>query len=299
MTKAWCQSKPTPAWCQPITTGVATNTGTAVLANRVEATGRGSLCTQGGEPPPPPSHRAAGRWPPTYHVHGGAAERGRHHVALEVPGKAEVGCGRRGRKQGGPGTHGPAAQHRTAQRPAARAAPILTRMLLGLARRPLGLDSRMFCGFRSRWMMPLLCSSRMAPAICCRKSRMVSSLSVRMAVGRRRSGAASLLGRGPRGPSLLGGPPARRHSHRRHVLLCTPGCPGPPICGPIWHLPPHTPPAQLRPAQHHLPAWQPLLLPSTPCPLLSFITSQQQLKARPAIGGPALSSGPGPQTVEG
>lgn len=68
-------------------------------------------------------------------------------------------------------------------RPAGRASPIFTRMLLGLARRPPGLDSRMFWGFRSRWMMPLLCRSRMAPAICCRKSRMVSSLSVRMAVG--------------------------------------------------------------------------------------------------------------------
>lgn len=39
----------------------------------------------------------------------------------------------------------------------------------------------MFCGFRSRWMMPLLCSIFMAPAICWRKSLMVSSLSVRIA----------------------------------------------------------------------------------------------------------------------
>lgn len=43
----------------------------------------------------------------------------------------------------------------------------------------------------------------------------------------------------------------------------------------------------------------PLLLSSTPCPLLSFITSQQQLKARPTAGGLVMSSGPGSHTVEG
>uniref|UniRef100_M3Z671 Uncharacterized protein n=1 Tax=Mustela putorius furo TaxID=9669 RepID=M3Z671_MUSPF len=94
-----------------------------------------------------------------------------------------------------------------APRPAL-ASPILTRMLLGLARRPPGLDSRMFWGFRSRWMMPLLWSRRMAPAICCRKSRMVSSLSVRMAAGRGSEGSARYQGEGLQAPQA----PAQRPS---------------------------------------------------------------------------------------
>ena len=51
-------------------------------------------------------------------------------------------------------------------------------VLLQCDLRPSGWDSRMFWGFRSRWMMPLDARTRMAPAICCRKTRMVSSLSV-------------------------------------------------------------------------------------------------------------------------
>lgn len=39
-------------------------------------------------------------------------------------------------------------------------------------------DSRMFCGFRSRWMIPLLLRMRMAAAICWRKTLSVSSLRV-------------------------------------------------------------------------------------------------------------------------
>lgn len=39
----------------------------------------------------------------------------------------------------------------------------------------------MFWGFRSLWIMPLACRTRMAPAICCRKTRIVSSLSVPLA----------------------------------------------------------------------------------------------------------------------
>lgn len=150
-------------------------------ATQGETTGWGSALDTGGDPAPvwmeAPFDRAMqqGLGVATYHVHGGATKCGCHHVALQVPGEAEVGCrqgemceGGRLRPLGPPGRSHPAS-------------PILTRMLLGLARRPPGLDSRMFWGFRSRWMMPLLCRSRMAPAICCRKSRMVSSLSVRMA----------------------------------------------------------------------------------------------------------------------
>lgn len=42
-------------------------------------------------------------------------------------------------------------------------------------------DSRMFWGFRSRWMIPLLLRMRMAAAICWRKTLSVSSLSVPLA----------------------------------------------------------------------------------------------------------------------
>lgn len=39
----------------------------------------------------------------------------------------------------------------------------------------------MFWGLRSLWIMPLACRTLMAPAICCRKTRIVSSLSVPLA----------------------------------------------------------------------------------------------------------------------
>lgn len=58
-------------------------------------------------------------------------------------------------------------------------------MLLKWDLRPGGCDSRMFWGFRSRWMIPLACRTRMAPAICCRNTRMVSSLSVPLAAAAR------------------------------------------------------------------------------------------------------------------
>lgn len=293
MTRACCQSKPTPAWCQPITTEVA-NSGKAVLANRAWRSHASGLSSGHGEGSPAPPPR-----PPTMYM-GEPQSVAAIMLLWRYRAKPKSAVGEKARKQSGPdpGPPRPAAQRPAAQRPAAQASPILTRMLLGLVRRPLGLDSRMFWGFRSRWMMPLLCSSRMAPAICCRNSRMVSSLSVRMAVGRRRSGAASLLGQGPRGPSLLEGPPTWCHSHRRHVLLSTPGCPEPPICGPIWHLPPHTPPAQLRPAHRHLPAWQPPAAVQHTLPLAQFhyFSAAAQGRAhslRPCDGLQAWSSNSG------
>lgn len=60
--------------------------------------------------------------------------------------------------------------------------PILMQVLLVWDLRPAGWDSRMFCGFRSLWIMPLACSTLIAPAICCKNTRMVSSLSVPLAV---------------------------------------------------------------------------------------------------------------------
>lgn len=36
--------------------------------------------------------RQQGLWVATYHVHGGATKCGCHHVALQVPSEAEVGC---------------------------------------------------------------------------------------------------------------------------------------------------------------------------------------------------------------
>lgn len=36
----------------------------------------------------------------TCHIHGGAAEGGGHHVVLEVPCEAKVGCGERGNSSG-------------------------------------------------------------------------------------------------------------------------------------------------------------------------------------------------------
>ncbi len=42
-----------------------------------------------------------------------------------------------------------------------------------------------FWGLRSLWRIPLLCRTFMARAICCRKTRMVSSLSVPLAEGQR------------------------------------------------------------------------------------------------------------------
>lgn len=63
--------------------------------------------------------------------------------------------------------------------------PILMQVLLKCDLRPGGLESRMFCGFRSLWMIPLACRTLMAPAICCRKTLMVSSLSVPLAADKR------------------------------------------------------------------------------------------------------------------
>lgn len=54
--------------------------------------------------------------------------------------------------------------------------PSLMQMLLGLALRPVLYERRMFWGFRSRWMMPLLLKTLMAPANCCSNTRIVSSL---------------------------------------------------------------------------------------------------------------------------
>ena len=59
--------------------------------------------------------------------------------------------------------------------------PILRQVLMGLDLRPSGWHSRMFWGLRSRWRMPLLCRTFMAWPICCRNTRMVSSLSVPLA----------------------------------------------------------------------------------------------------------------------
>lgn len=59
--------------------------------------------------------------------------------------------------------------------------PILMQVLLVWDLRPAGWHSRMFCGFRSLWIMPLACSTLIAPAICCKNTRMVSSLSVPLA----------------------------------------------------------------------------------------------------------------------
>lgn len=63
--------------------------------------------------------------------------------------------------------------------------PSLMQVLIGLKRRPCGWQSRMFCGLRSLWRMPLPCRTFMAWAICCRNRRMVSSLNVPFAVSRR------------------------------------------------------------------------------------------------------------------
>lgn len=60
--------------------------------------------------------------------------------------------------------------------------PILMQVLLECDLRPGGLESRMFWGLRSLWIIPLACRTLMAPAICCRKTRMVSSLRVPLAV---------------------------------------------------------------------------------------------------------------------
>lgn len=49
-------------------------------------------------------------------------------------------------------------------------------MLLGLDLRPVLYERRIFWGFRSRWMMPLLLKTLMAPANCCSNTRIVSSL---------------------------------------------------------------------------------------------------------------------------
>jgi len=54
--------------------------------------------------------------------------------------------------------------------------PILMQVLLEWDFRPAGWDNRMFWGFRSLWMIPLAWRTLMAPAICCRNTRMVSSL---------------------------------------------------------------------------------------------------------------------------
>ncbi len=59
--------------------------------------------------------------------------------------------------------------------------PILMRMPLMLDFLRPTYDSRMFWGFRSRWMIPLLLRMRMAAAICWRKTLSVSSLSVPLA----------------------------------------------------------------------------------------------------------------------
>lgn len=47
--------------------------------------------------------------------------------------------------------------------------------------RPGGYDNKMFWGLRSLWIIPLDWRTLMAPAICCRKTRIVSSLSVPLA----------------------------------------------------------------------------------------------------------------------
>lgn len=128
-------------------------------------------------------------------------------------------------------------------------------MLLGVARRPPGLDSRRFWGFRSRWMMPLLCSSRTAPAICCRKSRMVSSLSVRMAEGRRAPWGAArpgAPGQQPPAPHGSRAPPCGLQARRprRLTLSCPVSAPSlrAPRCCPA-----HPAPSQLRAASQQLP----------------------------------------------
>lgn len=62
-----------------------------------------------------------------------------------------------------------------------RLSPILTLMPLMLDFLRPAYDSRIFCGFRSRWMIPLLLRMRMAAAICCRNTLNVSSLRVPLA----------------------------------------------------------------------------------------------------------------------
>lgn len=59
----------------------------------------------------------------------------------------------------------------------------MTIVFLGLRLHPSGWHSRMFWGLRSLWMMPLVCSTFMAFAICRRNMRMVLSLSVTLAAG--------------------------------------------------------------------------------------------------------------------
>lgn len=66
-----------------------------------------------------------------------------------------------------------------------RSLPILMQVLMGLDLRPSGWQSRMFCGLRSLWRMPLLCRIFMAWEICCRNMWMVSSLNVPLAEGQR------------------------------------------------------------------------------------------------------------------
>lgn len=63
--------------------------------------------------------------------------------------------------------------------------PILMLVFMELDLRPSGWQSKIFWGFRSLWRMPLLCRTFMALAIWCRNTRMVSSLSVPLAVKRR------------------------------------------------------------------------------------------------------------------
>lgn len=60
--------------------------------------------------------------------------------------------------------------------------PILMVMLVELDLRPPARHSKMFWGLRSLWRMPLLYRTFMACAICCRNTRMVSSLRVPLAV---------------------------------------------------------------------------------------------------------------------
>ena len=116
----------------------------------------------------------------THHVHGGATQRGCHSVCLEVTCKPKVSWRVKDMKWA---MESSVSVHLCPLVRAVMSLPIL--MLMELDLRPSGWQSKMFWGLRSLWRMSLLCRVFMAWAICCRNTRMVSSLNVPLAVGQR------------------------------------------------------------------------------------------------------------------
>lgn len=124
----------------------------------------------------------------SYHVHGRATQCGSHGVGLEVPRKPKISCRFREIKRwvNRLSSMQTNALHNFLEwRCRLKPLPILTLVLMELDLRPSGWQSKMFWGLRSLWRMPLLCRTFMAWAICCRNTRIVSSLSAPLAVGER------------------------------------------------------------------------------------------------------------------